>query len=72
MLIIKNKALMSQFSIVMGDSWPETMYETMRAIGESHEFHFPYYIYFMPIYFIFSHMFCSLVIRKKKQSINKS
>jgi hypothetical protein len=51
---------MSQFAIILSEGWTETMYETMRAAGENEQFNF--YIYFMPIYFIFSHMFCSLVI----------
>lgn len=51
---------MSQFAIILSEGWTETMYETMRAAGENAEFHF--YIYFMPMYFVFSHMFCSLVI----------
>ena len=66
---------MSQFSLMIGDSWPETMYETMRAASESHgyENQIPFYIYFMPIYFIFSHMFCSLVIKQRRIfSINSS
>lgn len=50
---------MSQYSIITSEGWTETMYETMRAAGENEEFHF--YTYFMPIYFIFSHMFGSLV-----------
>lgn len=55
---------MSQFVIIMSEGWTETMYETMRAAGEYEEI--SYYTYFMPIYFIFSHMFCSLVNENKK------
>ncbi|CAF0718540.1 unnamed protein product [Brachionus calyciflorus] len=55
-----DQALMSQFAIITNEGWTETMYETMRAIGENLELH--YYTYFIPIYFIFSHMFCSLIL----------
>ena len=61
---------MSQFAIITNEGWTETMYETMRAVGENESLHF--YTYFMPIYFIFSHMFCSLVKtkHKKRASLN--
>ena len=52
---------MSQFAIITNEGWTETMYETMQAIDEHKEL--LYYTYFIPIYFIFSHMFCSLVIK---------
>lgn len=55
---------MSQFAIITNEGWTETMYETMRAVAENESLHF--YVYFMPIYFIFLHMFCSLVIEKTK------
>lgn len=54
------KAFMSQFAIILSEGWTETMYETMRSAGENEQFDF--YVYFIPVYFIFSHMFCSLVI----------
>jgi hypothetical protein len=53
------KAFMTQFALITSEGWTETMYETMRAAGEEKTFYF--YTYFIPIYFIFSHMFCSLV-----------
>lgn len=69
---------MSQFELFMGDGWPQMMYETMFAAGDFaienwfHSEKIPFYIYFMPIYFIFSHMMFNLVINqsqhiKKKQ-----
>jgi hypothetical protein len=59
---------MSQFELFMGDSWPQMMYETMRYAGDFATGDFfqvdrvPFFIYFMPIYFIFTHMMFNLVI----------
>ena len=73
---------MSQFELFMGDGWPQMMYETMFAAGDFAIGDFfqtekiPFYIYFMPIYFIFSHMMFNLVInpyctyRRKKRTPN--
>ena len=57
---------MSQFAILTSEGWTETMYETMKAARENSEYQL--YAYFMPIYFIFSHMFCSLVNLEKSIS----
>lgn len=50
---------MTQFALMTSEGWTETMYDTMHATSENENFGF--YQYFIPIYFIFSHMFCSLV-----------
>jgi hypothetical protein len=56
---------MVQFALITSEGWTETMYETMKAVGENDSLHF--YTYFIPIYFIFSHMFMSLVIYNPKE-----
>lgn len=69
------KAIMSQFELFMGDGWPQMMYETMFAAGDFaienffHSEKIPFYIYFMPIYFIFSHMMFNLVINQSQAKI---
>jgi len=50
---------MTQFAIITNEGWTDTMFETMRAAGDNKTIHL--YTYFIPLYFIFSHMFCSLV-----------
>ena len=55
---------MSQFALILSEGWTEYMYETMRAAGET-QAAFNFYAYFIPIYFIFSHMFSSLVMIQK-------
>ncbi len=55
---------MSQFSIMLNEGWTELMFETMKESVDDHNI----YAYFIPIYFIFCHMFSSLVIEKRKKS----
>jgi hypothetical protein len=51
---------MSQFSIITNEGWTDLMFDTMiEAVDD-----FYIYTYFIPIYFIFCHMFCSLVKKK--------
>ena len=51
------KAFMSQFAIMTNEGWTDLMFEVMREAVDD----FYLYTYFIPIYFIFCHMFCSLV-----------
>ena len=58
---------MSQFAIVTSEGWTEIMYDTMKEMGkDSSAASRHLYTYFMPIYFIFSHMFGSLVNNTKR------
>lgn len=49
---------MSQFAIITNEGWTELMYDSMRAVSEVD---LEYYTSMVTIYFVFSHMFCSLV-----------
>lgn len=57
----RTQAFMSQFSIMTNEGWTELMFETMRESLDDNQL----FTYIIPIYFIFCHMFCSLVIEKK-------
>ena len=62
----QKQALMSQFAIVTSEGWTEIMYDTMKEMGKGSSASRHLYTYFMPIYFMFSHMFGSLVNKINK------
>jgi hypothetical protein len=50
---------MSQFSIMTSEGWVDHMYDTIKASYEQNLNKI--YTYFIAIYFVFIHMFCTLV-----------